>query len=63
LNNGQTIWDKKMTCYWELLKEYIENLGNILGTTWELVGNIMKTHWEQKNKKKTLPPQNQKEKN
>jgi hypothetical protein len=48
-----------MTCYQETLKEYIENLGNLLGTTWELVGNIMKIHWEQKKPKKN-PPQNPK---
>jgi hypothetical protein len=48
LNNGQTIWDKKMTCYWEPLKEYIEILGNLLGT---------------KKPKIKTSPQNQKEKN
>jgi hypothetical protein len=59
LNNGQTIWDKKITCYWEPLKEYIENLGNLLGTTWEHNENTLGT---KKQKTKTLP-QNQKEKN
>jgi hypothetical protein len=26
--------------------ENIANLGNILGTHWELEGNIMQTHWK-----------------
>ncbi len=37
--------------------KHIGNLGNILGTHWELKGNIVGTHWELgKNEKKSLPP-------
>jgi hypothetical protein len=34
----------KLRCYWEHLREHIENLKNILGT-----------HWEQKKTKKSSP--------
>jgi hypothetical protein len=44
-------------CYEEHVGEYIGNLGNILGTQWELEGNLMGTHWEpRKNEKKILAP-------
>jgi hypothetical protein len=42
-----------MTCYWEPLNEYIENLGNFLETTWEHNENTMGT---KKTKKKTPSP-------
>jgi hypothetical protein len=36
--------------------KHIGNLGNILGTHWELKGNIVGTHWELgKNEKKSHP--------
>jgi hypothetical protein len=47
----------KVRClYAEHVKEGIVNLGNILGTHYELRGNIVRTHWEtRKNGKKILP--------
>jgi hypothetical protein len=36
----------KVRCYGERVGEHIGNLGNILGTQWELEGNIVDTHSE-----------------
>jgi hypothetical protein len=36
----------KVRWYGEHVGENIVNLGNILGTHWELEGNIMQTHWK-----------------
>jgi hypothetical protein len=42
--------------YGEHVEEHIKNLGNILGTHWELKRNIVRTHWEpRENGKKSLP--------
>ncbi len=49
------LWDKKMRCHWEHLREQIGNLGNILITWWEQLENLMGTKWEQK-RKETNPP-------
>jgi hypothetical protein len=43
----------KIKCYWEVLWNHIEILGNILGTPWELDGNKIKI-------KKIPPHQNPK---
>ncbi len=47
----------KVRSYEEHVGEHIGNLGNILGTHWELECNLVGTHWEaRKNEKNSSPP-------
>jgi hypothetical protein len=40
LNNGQTKWEEKMWCYWELCRDHIEDLRSTFETSWEHFQNL-----------------------